>query len=509
MNRRKFLKNIGLITGAGAVSLSIAGIPVNAFARPLMNIKSLNGKILVLLQFKGGNDGLNTVIPFEDSIYYNKRQSIGISKDSVVKLNSLMGLHPSLQPIKTLYDEGVLSIIQGVGYANQNRSHFRSTDIWLSASDANQYLYDGWAGRYLSEVFPDYPSIPPEHPMAIQLGSVQSLVLESQFGGMGVTFQDPNVFYQLVNGISSDLDPSPDTLAGEELKFLKEVAAMSIQYANVIKERADASQNKVTYPATNLGTQLAIIADLIAGGLTTPVYLATLDGFDTHANQLTSHSNLLKTFADAVKSFQEDLRLLGIDDKVVTMTFSEFGRRLQQNGSLGTDHGAAAPMILIGNNVLGGFVGSNPDLSNLDSNGDIKYQFDFRQVYATLLVDHLGFPESEIKEFFYKDIETLPLIKGTTNVTYNSLPSGYELTQNYPNPFNPETAINFTLPYPGFVKLKVFDVLGKEITTLVNEYKNPGSYSVSFNAQNLSSGTYFYSIEANGFREVKKMTLIK
>jgi uncharacterized protein (DUF1501 family) len=510
MNRRKFLKNISLITGASTISFSIAGIPIKAFARPLLNIKSLNGKILVLLQFKGGNDGLNTIIPFEDSIYYNKRPAIGISKSTVVKINNLMGFHPSLEPLRTLYDEGIVSVIQNVGYANQNRSHFRSTDIWLSASDSNQYLYDGWAGRYLCEVFPDYPAVPPEYPMAIQLGSVQSLALESQFGGTGITFQDPNTFYQLVNGITADSDPSPNTLAGEELKFLKEVAANSIQYATVIKEKADAGQNKATYPNTNLAKQLAIIADLIAGGLQTQVYLATLDGFDTHSNQLTTHANLLKTFADAIKAFQEDLKLLGIADKVVTMTFSEFGRRLQQNGSSGTDHGAAAPMILIGNNVIGGFIGKNPNLSDLDYNGDIKYEFDFRQIYASLLVDHLGLPKQKLQDIFFKDIQTLSLIKNSpTSITDSNLPSTFILYQNYPNPFNPETVITYSLPANDFVRLKVYDILGNEITTIVSEYKSGGTYSVKFNGSNLSSGIYIYTLESSGYRDSKKMQLIK
>jgi uncharacterized protein (DUF1501 family) len=510
MKRRGFLKNIGLISGAGAISFSISGIPVNAFARPFLNINSLNGKILVLLQLKGGNDGLNTVIPYEDGIYFNKRPNIGIPKDSVVKLNTLTGLHTSLQPLKQLFDNGKLALIQNVGYANQNRSHFRSTDIWLSASDSNQFLYDGWAGRYLAKAFPDYPLLPPEFPMAIQLGSVQSLVLESQHGGMGVTFQDPNNFYQLVSGITADNDPTPSTLAGDELKFLKEIAALSIQYASIIKAKADAGQNKVTYPNTNLGTQLAIIADLISGGLQTPVYMATLDGFDTHANQANTHSNLLKTFADAVKAFQDDLQLMGVADKVVTFTFSEFGRRLTENGSLGTDHGAAAPMFVIGNPVQGGIVGSNPSLTDLDNSGDVKFKYDYRQIYTTLLTDHLGMEKQKVTEILLKDFQTLPLINNSpTGVENNIIPNEYELKQNYPNPFNPETQITFTLGKSSNVKIKIFDMLGREVATILNEYKNTGNHSVKFYANGLASGTYIYSIEADNFRESKKMVLMK
>jgi len=511
MKRKDFLKHLGMITGGGVVTLTVGGIPIKAFANSFLNINSTNGNVLVLIQLKGGNDGLNTIIPFEDSVYFTKRPTLAISKDTVVKLNNLTGLHPSLQPLKSIFDDGKMTIVQNIGYENQNRSHFRSTDIWLSASDANQFLYDGWAGRYLAKAFPNYPALPPAHPMAVQLGSVQSLVLESQYGGMGITFQDPNNFYQLVSGINADNDPSPNTLAGEELKFLKEVAALSIQYASVIKEKADASQNKVTYPNTNLGTQLAIIADLISGGLQTPVYLATLDGFDTHANQVTSHANLMKTLADAIKAFQDDLQLLGVADKVVTMTFSEFGRRLTENGSFGTDHGAAAPMLFFGNRVIGGFYGSNPSLTDLDSSGDVKFKYDFRQIYSTVLINHLGMPKEQVAQVLLKDFQTLPIIKiHPTSVNDNNLiPSDYNLEQNYPNPFNPSTTISYYLAESGFVSIKVFDSIGREIKLLVNNYQTAGKHSVQFYANGLSSGTYIYSIEAGNFKTSRKMLLIK
>ncbi|MCU0414531.1 MAG: DUF1501 domain-containing protein, partial [Ignavibacteriaceae bacterium] len=214
---------------------------------------------------------------------------------------------------------------------------------------------DGWVGRYLAKVLPDHNPINTDHPMAIQIGSTQSALLECTCqGSMGISFESPNQFYQLINGSTADNDPPPDTVAGNQLKYIKEIAALSIRYAQVIKEKADLVENKVEYPNTRLGRGLAIIAELVAGGLETPVYLTSIGGFDTHANQANSHANLLTGVAQAVEAFQADLKLLGIADKVVLMTFSEFGRRLNQNGSAGTDHGTAAPLFVIGRNVNGG-----------------------------------------------------------------------------------------------------------------------------------------------------------
>ncbi len=513
MKRREFLRNLGMVTGAGAVTFSIAGIPIKAFAQPFMNIQSISGKILVLIQLKGGNDGLNTIIPLDQySIYSSKRPNIKIDENLIVKLNDLTGFHPALAQLKPLFEEGKLTVIQGVGYLNQNRSHFRSTDIWLSASDSDKYVFDGWVGRYLLKAFPDYPNVPHTHPMAIQIGSVQSGLFDSPQGGLAVAFSDPNAFYQLVSGISADNDPPPSTIAGDELKFLKEVAALSIKYGSVIKEKADKGNPQQDYSkGGTFGGQLKIIADLIAGGLETPVYLATLDGFDTHANQANTHQTLLSRLGESIKSFQADLDQLALADKVVVLTFSEFGRRVNENGSAGTDHGAALPMLLVGKNIQGGIFGSNPDLTKLDSNGDIKFIHDFRQIYATMLKDHFGMTSQQVNDVLLKDFQALPLLKsGITDVTYDiAIPNDYALMQNYPNPFNPSTKIQYSLPQPSEVNLKVYDMLGRNVSTIVNSYQSAGSYTVNFDGSNLASGTYIYSLETIAGKISKKMQLIK
>ena len=511
MKRRDFLKNVGMITGAGAVSLSIGGIPMRAFAKPFMNIQSTNGKILVLIQLKGGNDGINTVIPLDQySTYANYRPTLKILDTNVVKLTEATGLHPALQQFQTLYSEGKLSLVQNVGYASPNRSHFRATDIWLSASDSNQYLYDGWVARYLLKTFPTFPGTPPAHPMGIQLSSVPSGLFDSDNGGLAVNFSDPNAFYTLVSGMTADTDPPPATIAGDELKFLKEVAALSMQYAGVIKEKADKGNPTSTYPTTRIGPQLKIVADLILGGLETPVYLTQLDGFDTHSNQLTTQQTLFQNLADSVMSFQRDIEKAGLADKVVIMTFSEFGRRVKENASAGTDHGAALPLFVIGKGVQGGIIGANANLSSLDGNGDIKFAYDYRQIYTSILKDHFGMTTTEVKDILLKDFTTLPILKPTTDIQdYDSIPTEFSLAQNYPNPFNPTTTIHYQLSEFANVSLKVYDVLGNEIATLVDQSQHAGKYNVRFDGSRLASGTYIYTLRTNSFTQTKKMLLVK
>ncbi len=511
MKRRDFLKNVGMITSAGAVSFTIGGIPMKAFAKPFMSIQSSNGKILVLIQFKGGNDGINTVIPLDQySAYANFRPTIKLSDTEIVKLTDATALHPALRQFQTLYGEGKLSLIQNVGYASPNRSHFRATDIWLSASDSTQYLYDGWAARYLLKTFPTFPGTPPNHPMGIQLSSVPSGLFDCDEGGLAVNFSDPNAFYTLVAGMTADTDPPPATIAGDELKFLKEVAALSMQYAGVIKEKADKGNPTSTYPTTRLGPQLKIVADLILGGLETPIYLTQLDGFDTHSNQLATQQTLFQNLADSVIAFQRDIEKAGLADKVVIMTFSEFGRRVKENASGGTDHGAALPMFMIGNSLQGGIIGANANLSNLDNNGDIKFAYDYRQIYASILMDHFGMAAAEAKDILLKDFTKLPIFKPTTDIKdYDSLPTEFSLSQNYPNPFNPVTTINYQLSQFSDVSLKVYDVLGNEVATLVDKSQHVGKYQVRFDGSRLASGTYIYTLKANNYIQTKKMLLVK
>jgi uncharacterized protein (DUF1501 family) len=508
MDRRKFLRHLGLLTGAGTVSMTLGDIPLKAFARPLFNATAADGKVIVLVQLGGGNDGLNTVVPYQDSNYHNARPSIRIRENDVLRLSNSIGLHPSLDPFKSLYDEGQLAVVQNVGYPNPNRSHFRSTDIWLSASDSNEYIEDGWVGRFLAKAFPEPETYNTSHPMAIQIGASQSMLLQCTCQGqMGISFEDPNQFYQLINGSTADNDPPPNTIAGEQLRYVKQIAAQSIQYAQVIKDVADTVENKVQYPNSSLGRQLAIVAELIAGGLETPVYLTSVGGFDTHSNQSGSHANLLQNLANSVSAFMQDLKLLGVADRVVVMTFSEFGRRVEQNGSAGTDHGTAAPLFVIGQNVKSGIVGNNPNLEDLDNNGDLKYEFDFRQVYATLLQDQLGMSADKMGEVLFGNFETLPLI--SVKHAASGGPVSFTLQQNYPNPFNPETKINYSIRIPQFIRLVVYDPTGAEVVTLDQGWKDAGNYTATFGDGRYPSGVYYCRLISGSYKQTIKMILIK
>lgn len=508
MKRHEFLRQLGLISGGTMFSMAginIKAMPTNPFS---LNIEATESKILVLLQMQGGNDGLNTLVPIEDSKYYSSRKTIAIKKEETIKLNNNLGLNPSLSSLKTLFDKDKVSIVQNVGYAQPDRSHFRSTDIWLSASDSKQQIFDGWVGRFLESINPNYPGVLPAEPMAIQLGSVESMLLQGQFGSLGTVFEDPNLFYQLISGSKLDNDPPPNTVAGNELKFLRQVAAASIQYSEAIKSKADSGKNTITYPNTNLGRQLSIVAKLISGGLNTPVYLTTINGFDTHANQVGQHSNLLKQVSEAVLAFQNDIETLGIADKVTLMTFSEFGRRVNENGTTGTDHGTAAPLFVIGKSVKGGIIGANPNLTNLDSNGDIKHEFDFRQIYTSVLIDHFGRSKETTQAILMKEFAKLPIFKGATSVENKS--ESISIAQNYPNPVADFTTFNYFTTQSQHLKLRIFDLKGQLIVELKNEMHNAGSYKAYFSAIDLAPGIYAYNLTAaNGDSKTMKMVVSK
>ena len=504
---------MGLLTGGFAFGLN--GVPLKAYAHNpfAIDMEGTNGQILVLVQLSGGNDGLNTFIPYEDSVYYNKRPNVSIKKESVIALNDKMGLHPAMGAFKQLYDDSKLTVVQNVGYENSSRSHFRSTDIWLTASDPREYLYEGWVGRYLSKQFPDFPVKAPDQPMAIQIGAVESMLLQTDVASFGTVFDSPDAFFQLVKGTTADSDPLPDSFAGEELKFMRQIAAQSIAYSDIIKKKADIGKNTLTYPNTGLGRQLSIVADLISGGLETPVYLTTIGGFDTHANQVAgnndpagAHANLLRTVSDAVAAFHKDLQKQGLSDKVTIMTFSEFGRRVNQNGTMGTDHGTAAPLFVVGDTVRGGIIGRNPNLVDLDTQGDLKPQFDYRQIYASVLQDHLGVEAAGVRSILAnKDFTTLPIFKTTTPRTVAESSPDFVLEQNFPNPFFATTTIKYTLNARTYAKLSVFDMLGQQARIIREGTQDQGNYTVSFDGSGLPAGQYLLSLQTDSGQKIHRM----
>ena len=530
MNRRDFIKRVVPVT---ALPFVIHGFPLRAYGRSpfleaLIAAGSATDRVLVLVQLNGGNDGINTVIPLDQySAYSSARSNIAIPENSVIRLQpgGPTGLHPAMTGMKTLYDDARLTVVQGVTYPNPNLSHFRATDIWLTASNYNEYLSTGWAGRYLDYEFPDYPNLDPKvmpDPLAIQIGSVISLGLQGNGQTMGIAIQDPATFYQLVSsGTSGGTDQPPQTPAGHELTYIRQVALQSQQYAAQVKAAADKAQNRSTlYPnagQNSLADQLKIVARLIAGGLRTRIYVVNLGGFDNHSAQVVgsspstgTHATLLGRLAGAVLAFQDDLKLLAAEDRVVGLTFSEFGRRVSSNASLGTDHGTAAPMFLFGKYVKAGVVGRNPSLTDLSS-GNLKMQYDFRQVYGSVLSQWFGVDQSELNAVLLRNFQPLDLIAApvTDVVKDETLPAGYRLYENYPNPFNPTTTISYDLPTDADVVLKVYDMIGREVTTLVDDRQTVGRHRVLFDASNLSSGAYIYQLSAGSFADRKKMVLVK
>jgi uncharacterized protein (DUF1501 family) len=507
VSRKQFIQQMALLSGGTA--WGIGSISGKAYAQVPASMASMvagaeQGKALVIIQLSGGNDGLNTVIPAEDDQYFVKRPDIGIKKEAAIPLKNGMYLNPAMLGIKKLYDQGKVSVLQNIGYANPDRSHFRATDIWNTGSDAKIVWNEGWAGRYLGIKYPQFPINLPNHPMAIQLGSVESLLFSSDLGRFGTVFEDPNLFYQLVNGSTADSDLPPATLAGEELGFLKQIASSSLQYAKVIQDCAAKGKINITYPSSNLARQLQIVSKLISGGIQTPIFLTTIGGFDTHSNQLTQHANLWKTISEAVTAFQADVENMNLGDAVSVVTFSEFGRTVKQNGTLGTDHGTAAPMFVIGKTVKGGLIGENPNLKNVDANGDLKFNYDYRQVYATILRDHLGVDGVKTQQIFNKSFERLPIYKNSPD----QLPefTSMELLTTVPNPVVDMALVQYSVFEKMQIKLAVYDLQGQEIHLIYKGDREIGSYQVSIDLASISSGFYIISMSgANGQRQNRRM----
>lgn len=507
------------MTGAMAAGFQflLGNTPVKAFgSHPILSMLRTieTERVLVLIQLNGGNDGLNTVIPISNDVYYQRRPTIAIAKSNALQLTPDVGLNPGLAALEPMWGDGKMSILRNVGYPNPNLSHFRATDIWVSGSDSNVIENSGWMGRFLDMEYPDYGAEPPPVPVAVQIGTNQSLLFQGPANGMAMNISSTALFERLAaNGKAYDTTGLPETTYGQEMAWVRNLANQSYTYAGAVQKASSQASNQANYPANNnLATNLAIVAKLIKGNLGAKVYMVSLGGFDTHANQLVNHENLMRNLAGAVKAFYDDLAFQGLQDKVAAMTFSEFGRRVSENGSNGTDHGTSAPMFLFGDGVKGGFVGGAPDLTNLDNGSNLKFETDYRQVYSTLMSDWFGVPDEVADQVFGKPFDKLNLIKTPISTRLGddpSLPGEFILRQNYPNPFNPSTTISYTLVRTEWVRLRVFDINGRLVKTLVDANQPLGTHEITFEAGELASGVYLYNLETTSYRKSLKMTLIK
>ena len=415
--RRRFIRDGLSLIGMGASVPSFLCSTVEALAGPESSVpagRSSDHRILVVLQMAGGNDGLNTIIPIRQDPYYRARPTLAIKPDKALSLDQELGFHPSAVGLKSLFDDGYLSIVRGVGYPNPNRSHFKSTDIWATgAPDGRQH--EGWLGRYFDHECSGQDPIDPklglalvqEAPLAMRGSRFLPIAFEKAerlslqgIGGDPVTAKVIRAF----NRPDEDQVSPPSTT----LEFLRRTALDAQLSAEEIRTAATTSAGKVSFPGSALGKSLRTIHRMIAGGLPTRVYYASLGGFDTHANQGGRHGGLLADLGKSLRAFVAALKSSGDLDRTLLMTFSEFGRRVQENASRGTDHGAAAPMFLVGSQVHPGLHGQSPSLDRL-RDGDLAYTVDFRRVYATVLQDWL---KSDPVKILHGRFKTLPLIKG-------------------------------------------------------------------------------------------------
>jgi len=404
LSRRRFLSTLA----GGSAVLSLSGRVPHFLAQAAAAETGGSDTILVVLQLTGGNDGLNTVVPFAHDAYQKARPKLAIAANKVLKINDDIGLHPSARGLSELLDGGKLAIVQGVGYENPNRSHFESMDIWHTCVRKGSPRATGWLGRFLDASHrPEDIDSPAIHvgfekqPLALAAENVHA----SSFGSPeSFRLQDggSQQLRDAIHALAKDNQQPADSL----MTFLQSSTTSALATSERIAEVLGNYQTPVEYPETALATRLKTVAQLIDAGLKTRVYYVELDGFDTHSQQAAAHAALLQQLGGAMKAFVEDVEHHGHGDRVLTMSFSEFGRRVAENASEGTDHGAAAPMFVAGSRVKAGLIREHPNLDKLED-GDIQYHTDFRQVYATMLDQWLKWPSKAILEAEYSPVEML------------------------------------------------------------------------------------------------------
>jgi len=385
MKRRDFIKNSSLAS-------SLFFVP--SFVKAFENISnsSIGYKKLVIIQLSGGNDGLNSIIPFTNDIYYKNRPKISIKKNELIRATDELGFHKNLAPLKNLYDQGYVSIINNVGYPNPNRSHFRSSDIWHTASKSSEFLDTGWLGRYIEK----YGKIPHS---GIELNDSLSLIMKGQ-NINGIATSNPRILYANTQTpyFKKVLKHQSDAhLSEHNLGYLYKTMIEARSSAKYIYQTSKTYKSNLEYPNNAFGKQLKTTSEFINSNLDSKVYYISMGGFDTHANQINRQKRLLSTFSKSIETFVLDLKQNNTFKDTLILTFSEFGRRVQQNAAGGTDHGAANNVFLIGENLKKkGFYNKGPNLLRLDKNGDLIYTIDFRDIYATILSKWLQANDSEI-----------------------------------------------------------------------------------------------------------------
>ena len=415
INRRKFTSTS--LQGAAALAIGAAAPHgwMQSLAASLNAQPNSQDRVLVVIQLSGGNDGLNTVVPYSNDLYFKARPKLAIPKEDVLKLNADLGLHPSLRGVADLIENKQFCVLQGIGYPNPNRSHFESMDIWHSCQRKEARGTEGWLGRYFSQSS-QLENADATDSLGLHLGSEQ---LPLALVARGVQTPSLSSIDQLrwkgkpegSMASKEEMEPQSRAAVTSENSLLDFVSASTTAalHASERLDKALASPDSAgDFPDSHLGEKLKVVSRLLLAGLKTRVYYVTLDGFDTHANQLLAHAGLMRQWSEALSAFHKRLNSAGLQDRVMVLTFSEFGRRVAENASQGTDHGAAAPAFLSGPKLEKSLIGAQPSLNDLDD-GDLKHHTDFRRLYATLIEDWLGSPSKQSLASEYAKLDGLGL----------------------------------------------------------------------------------------------------
>ncbi len=522
-------------------------------------------RVLIILQLHGGNDGLNSLIPVEQyDQYYSRRANIAIPKsnslrkyiplDSTLPSDRQVGLHPDMQAMKGMYDLGKVAFVQGVSYKNNNGSHFRGRDIWFMGGGSDDYFSSGWLGRYLQQEYApleypeDFPNDDMLDPLGIEMGSDVSLIFHQENNiPTSLSLNDPVGFANLVEELEGfqdkDIDPRgkvPEFLDnspyGKEMNWILGLEKKTDDYAQRLFQVYQAGGNtSTTYPEVYpfnaptgskrnfLAPQLKLIARLLAGGCKTKVFMVKIGGFDTHASQVESydptmgvHAALMYHISTAMKSFQDDLKVRGLESRVLTVTTSEFGRRVHSNGSYGTDHGTGGPIFVFGRGVNPGVIGNVPDMTR----NNIEMQYDYRQIYANLLKDWMLVDEEKINNdiFFGNFIdgpreeggfyEPMPLAVQVISSTDTFIQQRFNLGDCSPNPAKTQTAFTFMINAEGMVQIMLYDRSGKPMKQLVKRNFEPGEHSIPVDLAGIPAGLYIYKMNIGSFEQSKKLVVI-
>ncbi len=567
MKRRKFITKLGFAAG---MPIAFQGIPLKMLAADQqlsrLAAQSTNDRVLVIIQLHGGNDGLNTIIPISNyDEYYSKRANIAIPYkvgrraliplDSTVASNEQVGLHPDMNDFKYLYDTGKAAVFQGISYDKNNGSHFRGRDIWFMGGDADDYYSSGWVGRYLGQEYApssypkDFPTEEMPDPLALEMGNDVSLIFH-QKGNIPTSISiagDPTSTANLIDELEGfndeGIDPRGlppaflnDSPYGQEMNWILGLEDKSETYIKRLAQLYEASaETKITYPKTYpfnspegvknnpLSNQLSLVARLLGGGVKTKVFLVKMGGFDTHAAQVEAndptmgvHAARMHHISSAMRAFQEDLRTRGLEDRVLSLTMSEFGRRIGSNGSYGTDHGTGGPIMMFGLGVKPGIYGTVPDLSK----SNVGLQFDYREIYSNVLKDWMGVEQSVItNDIFFRDFisgprpeggsyEPLDLIKEVILGESDQIKKNYHISSVYPNPASTYVQTKVMVNHYQNVQIELIDAEGRVISRTARQV-DPGTHTFSIMLDTIQPGFYFIKAKSEMLNDTKRLIVRK